>query len=180
MAAYESTRPDAARKASQFHCGVIFIGSKFGSSLKILGKTGAIVAAVGLAWHANERYIVNQFFDENLTTEVDEDGEKKRKPMKRVLVLPFDNLKLVEERKSGGLDLNGVWKKAAEIKELVDIWLKGAAAPFAFCPSGALCKRTKGGHFVLSGFLWIFISSLNSAVCLSLSSPPTSTMADSS
>jgi hypothetical protein len=133
MAASESTRPD---KASQFHRGVIFIGSKFGSSLKILGKTGAIVAAVGLAWHANERCTVNRFFDENLTTEVDKDGEKKKKPMKRVLVLPFDNLKLVEERKSGGLDLNGVWNKASkqptidmEIKELVDIIHKAAADP---------------------------------------------------
>jgi hypothetical protein len=49
------------------------------------------------------------------TTEVDEDGEKKRKPMKRVrvFVLPFDNVKLVKERKRLA-DLNGVWKKGAK------------------------------------------------------------------
>lgn len=136
MTASESNR-SRAPGASPFHRGVRYIGSKLGSSFKFIGKTGAVVAAATLAWHSYERYTVNHFFGENnLTDAQDDDGKESKKPMKRVLILPFDNLKLVEKRKSGGFDARSILQQRGkqptivlETKELVDIIHKAASDP---------------------------------------------------
>jgi hypothetical protein len=79
---------------------------------------------------------VNEFFGENFTTATDEDGKESRKPMKKVLVLPFDCLKLVEKRKTGNFDMSTLLQQRNkqptiifEAKELVDIIQNAAADP---------------------------------------------------
>jgi hypothetical protein len=113
-----------------------FFGGKVASSLRITGKIVGLVAAVNVVWYSYQRYSVNQFFGENFTLAEDEDGTKSKKPVKRVLVLPFDNLKLVEERKSGDFNVRSVLQQRGkrptillETKELVEIIHNAAADP---------------------------------------------------
>ena len=131
-----SSGGNAAPKASPLRRTVLYLGGKSKSLVMFGGKVAALAAAVSLAWHTYERHTVNSFFGENLTDAEDEDGKKSKKPMKRVLVLPFDNLKLVEERKSGGFDARSLLQQRGkqptivlETKELVDIIHKAASDP---------------------------------------------------
>ncbi|KAL9191570.1 hypothetical protein ACHAXT_001276 [Thalassiosira profunda] len=83
-----------------------------GKTLRVGGKVGLLAAAVGAAAHLNEAAQVEAFFG------VPGDGEEEKGASKttggkgtapslaggkkRVLVLPFDNLKVVERRRGGG------------------------------------------------------------------------------
>ena len=77
---------------------------------------------------------MHQFFDGQYTTDTDEDGNEVKKLVKKVLVVPFDNLKLVEERSSGGFNAKSLMNRSGkqptitmEVKEFVDVIHKAAS-----------------------------------------------------
>ena len=71
---------------------------------------------------------MHQFFEEQFKTDTDEDGNEVKKSVKKVLVVPFDNLKLVEEHSSGGFNAGSFMNRRGkqptitlEVKEFVDV-----------------------------------------------------------
>ena len=100
-------------------------GRVAGRSLKFAGKAAVAVAALNLAAMSYESNAVEKFF------EVDDDESKKKR---RVLVLPLDNLRVVE-RGSPSADLNRLARTnrqptiTVECRELVNAIDKAAADP---------------------------------------------------
>ena len=125
----------APPKGSHFQRGILFLGGKIGSSFRFVSKAAGVVTGVSVAYYYHQRYTVNEFFGKQLVLLSDEDGKKSFKPLKKVLVLPFDVLKLVEERKPGG-EISRLLEKrnkqpsiTLETKELVNIIHKAATDP---------------------------------------------------
>ncbi|KAL7538391.1 hypothetical protein ACHAXR_008529 [Thalassiosira sp. AJA248-18] len=115
-----------------------------GRSLLLGGKVVGLVAAANIALYYYESNQVDNFFgtaasDDNDDNDSDDAESSKRlkHKKKRVLVLPFDNLKIIEQRKSGDFDnltpllfeRNKQPTITLEAKELVDIIHKAASDP---------------------------------------------------
>ena len=105
-----------------------------GGTLKFTGKAAGLLAFLNIAGYTYENYTVHQFFDEQYTTDTDEDGNEVKKLVKKVLVVPFDNLKLVEERSSGGFNAKSLMNRSGkqptitlEVKDFVDVIHKAAS-----------------------------------------------------
>ncbi|KAL3804397.1 hypothetical protein HJC23_011325 [Cyclotella cryptica] len=138
-----ATSPSKTRKVSHVSPvsrGMLVLGGKIknfaGGSFRISCKAVGLVAAVNVAWYYYDRWSVNEFFGENFTPTTDEDGKVTRKPLKKVLLLPLDCLKVVEKRKTGNFDMSSLLQQrnkqptiVLETKELVDIIQKAAADP---------------------------------------------------
>ena len=121
-------------KASLFQRSMLALRQMMGGTLKFTGKAAGLFAAISIAGYTYEYYTVNQFFDEQYTTDTDEDGNEVKKPIKKVLVVPFDNLKLVEEHSSGGFNAGSFMNRRGkqptitlEVKEFVDVIHKAAS-----------------------------------------------------
>lgn len=107
-------------------------------SLRIGGKVVGLVTAANIALYCYEQKQVDDFFG---TAAADNDGddndsESSSKRKKRVLVLPFDNLNIVERRKSNDFsDIQPLLERSKqptitlEAKELVDIIHNAASDP---------------------------------------------------
>ena len=102
-------------------------------SLQLGGTAVGIVAVAQIGSHYYQLKQVENFFGSSIS---DNDNKEKSSSMskKRVLVLPFDNLKIIEQRKAGEIDLQRFANRnnkqrtiTIEAKELVDI-IKNAAS----------------------------------------------------
>ena len=109
------------------------IKNAVGKSLRLGGAAIGIVTVANIASYYYETKQVDDFFGAAIS---DDDEKKKTKYKKRVLVLPFDNLKVIEQRKSGDIDLDRFSNTGSkrptitiEAKELVDIIHKAASDP---------------------------------------------------
>ena len=82
----------------KFGTKVTRIASK---SLRLGGTAVGIVAVAQIGLHYYQLKQVEDFFG----NDVDNKEKSSNKYKKRVLVLPFDNLKVIEQRKAGEIDL---------------------------------------------------------------------------
>jgi len=114
----------------KFGTKVTRIASK---SLRLGGTTVGIVAVAQIGLHYYQLKQVEDFFGSSIS---DDDNKEKSSNTykKRVLVLPFDNLKIIEQRKAGEIDLQRFANRnnkqptiTVEAKQLVDI-IKNAAS----------------------------------------------------
>lgn len=98
-----------------------------GRSFRFAGKAVGLIAVAQIGWYYYEKNDVDKFFG----VVANDDGSPK-KTKKKVLVLPFDSLKIVEHRKSSDLDPQRILERnkqptiTMEAKELVDIIQKAA------------------------------------------------------
>jgi hypothetical protein len=98
-----------------------------GRSFRFAGKAVGLIAVAQIGWYYYEKNDVDKFF----RVVANDDGSPK-KTKKKVLVLPFDSLKIVEHRKSSDLDPQRILERnkqptiTMEAKELVDIIQKAA------------------------------------------------------
>ena len=113
-----------------------------GKSLRFGGKVIGFVAVAGIAHHYYEARVVDPFFHAPPPTKEEDKENKELTGKKKVLVLPFNNLKVIEQRKSGGiqdilnptgvssvLDKNKQPTITMEVKELVNVIHEAASDP---------------------------------------------------
>jgi len=115
----------------KFGTKVTRIASK---SLRLGGTAVGIVAVAQIGLHYYQLKQVEDFFGSSISDDNDKEKNSSNKYKKRVLVLPFDNLKIIEQRKAGEIDLQRFANRnnkqptiTVEAKQLVDI-IKNAAS----------------------------------------------------
>jgi len=115
-----------------------------GKTLRVGGAACGLFVVANLSFHCIESKQVDNFFGAAASVEEDDENAKKSKQSKRALVLPFDNMNVVERRKGvrvsdllgnvspslQSLSVNGERPSITlEAKELVDIIRQAAADP---------------------------------------------------
>ena len=127
MPASTNPAPDLTNKQDR----VTSIASK---SLRLGGTAVGIVAVAQIGLHYYELKQVETFFGPSISNDDSDKEKSSNKYKKRVLVLPFDNLKVIEQRRAGEIDLQRFANRSnkqptitVEAKELVDI-IKNAAS----------------------------------------------------
>ena len=103
-----SIQPSTQQQPPPRHSYLHKLGTRVKSiaskSLRLGGTAVGIVAVAQIGLHYYQLKQVEDFFGSSIS----DDGNKEKSPntyKKRVLVLPFDNLKIIEQRKAGEIDL---------------------------------------------------------------------------
>ena len=138
------------RPHGTMHRFITKIGSFAGRTFRVGGAVIGIALAANAASYIYDSKQVDNFFGTSFATDDDDDDDNdnnnesssskpRTKYEKRVLVIPFDNLKVIEHRKSGSAILDDLLSRVAdpnqqptitmEAKELVNILHSAASNP---------------------------------------------------